>query len=140
MGPAHHVGVAVRHLEPAIQRYEALGLVLDSTDTVPGQGVRVAFLKAGGIHVELVEPVDAQGSVARFLETRGEGLHHIAFQTEDIVGELERLAREGFELIDRTPRPGAHGRTVAFLHPKSAHGVLIELVEEPRDRGGHQKS
>ena len=135
IGPMHHVGVAVRHLEPAIERYTVLGLALDYVDTVPGAGARVAFLKAGGIHVELVEPLGPDSAVARFLEKRGEGLHHIAFVTQDIVAELSRLSREGFDLIDRAPRPGARGRTVAFVHPKSAHGVLIELVQEPASTG-----
>jgi methylmalonyl-CoA epimerase len=131
IGPAHHVGIAVRRLEPAIERYTLLGLTLDYVDTVPGAGVRVAFLHAGGIHVELVEPLDPDGTVARFLENRGEGLHHLALSTGDIVGELARLEREGFELVDKAPRPGTRGRKVAFVHPKSAHGVLIELVQEP---------
>jgi len=131
IGPAHHVGVAVHRLDPAIERYRLLGLALDYVESVPSAGVRVAFLRAGGIHVELVEPLDPKGAVARFLESRGEGLHHIAFVTPDIVQELARLEGEGFELVDRAPRAGARGRKVAFVHPRSAHGVLIELVQEP---------
>ncbi len=131
IGALHHVGIAVRELQPAIDRYKLLGLALDYTDTVPAAGVRVAFLKAGDLHVELVEPLEPGGNVARFLEKRGEGLHHIAFATGDIVAELQRLQRQGFELIDRSPRPGARGRLVAFVHPRSAHGVLVELVQGP---------
>ena len=131
IGPAHHVGIAVEHLDPAIERYKALGLELDFVEDVPAAGVRVAFLRAGGIHVELVEPLERTGAVARFLAKRGEGLHHVAFATRDIEGELARLEKEGFEPVDRTPRPGARGRRVAFLRPRSAHGVLIELVQEP---------
>lgn len=131
IGPLHHVGIAVRELQPAIQRYLGLGLSLDYTDTVPGAGVRVAFLKAGDVHIELVEPLESGGTVARFLERRGEGLHHLAFSTPDIVGDLQRLRAEGFELVDRVPRPGARGRLVAFVHPRSTHGVLVELVQEP---------
>ncbi len=131
IGPLHHVGIAVHHLEPAIERYALLGLPMDYIDTVPSAGVRVAFLRTGGIHVELVEPLDPKGAVARFLEKRGEGLHHLAFSTGDIVSELARLGREGFELVDKAPRPGAQGRTVAFVHPRSTHGVLIELVQDP---------
>lgn len=131
IGPLHHVGVAVHRLEPAIERYGALGLFLDYMDTVPAADVRVAFLRAGAIHVELVEPMGPDSAVGRFLAKRGEGLHHIAFATEDIVAELSRLSRDGFELIDHVPRPGARGRKVAFVHPKSAHGVLVELVQEP---------
>jgi methylmalonyl-CoA/ethylmalonyl-CoA epimerase len=131
IGPAHHVGIAVERLDPAIERYRALGLILDFVEDVPTAGVRVAFLKAGPVHVELVEPRDPDGAVARFLRKRGEGLHHIAFATPDIVAELARLENEGFELVDRVPRPGARGRMVAFLHPRSAGGVLIEIVQEP---------
>ncbi|HYM40039.1 MAG TPA: methylmalonyl-CoA epimerase [Thermoplasmata archaeon] len=131
IGPVDHVGVAVRRLDAAVERYGLLGLALESIETVPAAGVRVAFLNGGGIHVELVEPVDPAGTVARFLEKRGEGLHHLAFATQDIAGELGRLAGEGFELIDPVPRPGARGRQVAFVHPRSAHGVLIELVQRP---------
>ncbi len=134
IGAVHHVGVAVRSLEPAIARYRLFGLSLDYTDTVPGSGVRVAFLGAGGTHVELIEPLDPKGAVARFLESRGEGLHHIAFETDDIVAELARLAMAGFDLVDRAPRTGARGRRVAFVHPRSAHGVLLELVQEPPSR------
>lgn len=129
IGPVHHVGIAVRELQPAIERYVLLGLVLDYTDTVPTAGVRVAFLKAADTHVELVEPLQPDGTVARFLDKRGEGLHHVAFSTPDIAAELKRLESQGFELIDRTPRPGARGRLVAFVHPRSAHGVLVELVQ-----------
>lgn len=132
IGPAHHVGIAVEHLEPAIERYRTFGLRLEYVEDLPRAGVRVAFLAGGGIHVELVEPRDPSGAVSRFLRKRGEGLHHIAFATADLAGELARLEKEGFELVDREPRPGSRGRLVAFLHPKSAHGVLIELVQEPK--------
>lgn len=135
IGRVDHVGVAVRNLESAIERYAELGLVLDYMGTVPGAGVRVAFLKAGDSQLELVEPLGPDTAVGRFLEKRGEGLHHIAFATGSIVDELTRLSEEGFELIDRAPRPGARGRTVAFVHPKSAHGVLIELVQEAESPG-----
>lgn len=134
IGPAHHVGIAVRHLEPAIERFRAFGLPSEYVEEVPSAGVRVAFLTGGGVHIELVEPREAGGAVARFLDKRGEGLHHLAFATPDIVGELERLIKEGFEPVDRVPRPGARGRLVAFLQPKSAHGVLLELVQEPKSR------
>ncbi len=132
IGPAHHVGIAVQDLNAAVARYRALGLSPEYVEDVPAAGVRVAFLRAGGVYVELVTPLDPNGALARFLKSRGEGLHHVAFTTPDIVAELARLERDGFELVDRTPRPGSHGRKVAFLHPHSAHGVLIELVEEPR--------
>ena len=129
---AHHIGIAVQRLEPAVDRYRGLGLALDFVEDVPAAGVRVAFLKAGGVRVELVEPLGPSSPVSRFLERRGEGLHHLAFSVPDVAGELARLERQGVELVDRVPRPGARGTLVAFLHPRSAHGVLIELVQEPR--------
>ncbi len=132
IGPAHHVGIAVQKLEPAIERYRELGLNLDYVEDVPTAGARVAFLKAGAVQVELVEPLGADSAVGRFLARRGEGLHHLAFASTDIAAELSRLEKLGFELVDRVPRLGAHGRKVAFLQPRSAHGVLIELVQEPR--------
>ena len=142
IGPVHHVGIAVRALGPAIDRYRALGLALDFVDDVPAAGARVAFLLSGGVPVELVEPLGTGSPVARFLERRGEGLHHLAFAAKDISAELARLAAQGFELVDRAARPGARGRLVAFVHPRSAHGVLLELVQEPHGepRGRLQKS
>ncbi len=132
IGPTHHIGVAVERLEPAIDRYRALGLVLDHVEEVPAAGVRAAFMKSDGVPVELIEPLGPSSPVARFLARRGEGLHHVAFAVADIPAELVRLEKLGFELVDRAPRPGARGGLVAFLHPRSAHGVLIELVQEAR--------
>jgi len=130
IGPAHHIGIAVRDLDAAVARYRAFGLTLDSTAEVPSEGVRAAFLSSGGARIELLEPLRDDSAIARFLEKRGEGLHHLAFATTNIVSEMDRLRREGFELIDSEPRPGAHGRRVAFIHPRSAQGVLLELVQE----------
>lgn len=132
IGPTHHVGVAVEHLDSAIERYRAFGLVLDYVEELPAAGVRAAFLKSEGASVELIEPLTPASPVARFLTRRGEGLHHVAFAVIDIPAELTRLEKLGFQLVDRAPRPGARGSQVAFLHPRSAHGVLIELVQEPR--------
>lgn len=131
IGPAHHVGIAVQDLEAAIDRYRGFGLILDFVEDVPSNGVRVAFLRAGPVHVELVMPLGPDTAVARFLAKRGEGLHHLAFSVTDVASELTRLEKQGFALVDRAPRPGARGRKVAFLHPRSAHGVLLELVQEP---------
>src|SRR3990170_2887693 len=131
IGSAHHIGVAVRRLEDALTRYQALGLNLESVEELPADGVRVAFLDAGGVRLELLEPLRPQNAIARFLDKRGEGLHHVAFATPDILAEMDRLRTQGFDLIDREPRSGARGRMIAFIHPKSAHGVLLELVEEP---------
>ena len=130
IGPIHHVGIAVRNLDAAVERYRLLGLSLDYVEDVPAGGARVAFLNAGEARVELVTPLSGDTPVARFLEKRGEGLHHLAFRTADIASELAELQGRGFELVDHVPRPGAHGSLVAFLHPRSSHGVLIELVQE----------
>lgn len=130
IGRAHHLGIAVRDLEAALVRYRTLGFVPTSIEDVPTESVRVAFLDPGGVRLELLEPLRPEGAIHRFLETRGEGLHHVAFEVEDVHAEMDRLRREGFELVDERPRPGAHGRVVAFVHPRSVHGVLVELVAE----------
>ena len=132
IGPVHHVGIAVRSLAEALARYRILGLEPESIDEVPSQGVRLAFLRAGGVRLELIESLRSDGVIARFIAQRGEGLHHLAFVTDDIQGDLRRLQDAGLKLVDAEPRPGAHGRLVAFLHPRSFHGVLLELVQEPR--------
>ncbi len=127
-----HIGIVVRSIEEALKVYrDALGLPLAHVQEVPEQKVKIAFLPIGDCEIELVEPTAADSGVARFLEKRGEGLHHICFEVEDIEAALRDLAAKGLRLIDRQPRQGAIGR-VAFLHPKSAHGVLIELVEKGR--------
>ncbi len=134
IGPAHHIGVAVRRLDEAVARYRAFGISPASMEDVPAEGVRVAFLDAGGVQIELLESLQEDGVIARFIEKRGEGLHHVAFATSDIVTEMVRLRNAGFELVDREPRVGSRGRRVAFIHPRSAHGVLLELVEEAHQR------
>jgi len=127
-----HIAIVVRSIEEALQVYEgALGFELTEVKEMPEQAVRIAFLPVGESEIELVEPLTADSGVARFLEKRGEGLHHICFEVDDIEVALQDLAAQGVRLIDQQPRRGAHGR-VAFLHPKSAHGVLIELIEKPR--------
>ena len=132
IGPAHHVGIAVKSLEQALDGYRGLGLEAEPVEDVPSQGVRVAFLQAGSIRIELLESLTPDGVIARFIERRGEGLHHLAFATRDIRAEMAHLRVSGFELVDSEPRQGAHGRLVAFVHPRSAHGVLLELVQVPR--------
>lgn len=131
IGVLDHVGIAVRRLDEALARYRILGLAPEVIEDLSSEGVRLAFLPTGSVSLELLESTREGGPVARFLEGRGEGLHHVAFRTPDIRAELRRLEAEGFEPLDREPRPGARGRSVAFFHPKSAHGVLIELVHEP---------
>jgi methylmalonyl-CoA/ethylmalonyl-CoA epimerase len=127
----HHVAIVVRDMERALAFYrDQLRLPLDVLMPIPGDGVRIAFLPVGESNVELVEPTDAATGVARFLESRGEGFHHVCFEVDDVAAELARLAAGGVELIDTAPRRGAEG-PVAFIHPRSCHGVLVELIEAP---------
>lgn len=130
MGPAHHIGIAVKRIDAALVAYRAFGLVPESVEEVPSQGVRVAFLRAGSLWVELLESLKPEGVIARFVEDHGEGLHHLAFAVTDIRAEMRRLQEGGVQLVDSAPRLGSHGRLVAFVHPRSAHGVLVELVQE----------
>lgn len=126
-----HVAIAVPSLAAALPTFEALiGATGSTPESVTAQGVTVAFLGAGPGKLELIEPSSPTSGVARFLEKRGPGLHHIAYRVSDLAATLERLAAAGVELIDKTPRPGAHGHKVAFIHPRSSGGVLVELVEE----------
>ena len=124
-----HIGIVVRDIAAALKVYEdALGLPLRETKELADQEVIVAFLPIGESNIELVQPTSDDSGVARYLAKRGEGIHHICIEVEDIEAALARLEAHGVQLIDREPRQGAHGR-VAFLHPKGAHGVLVELVE-----------
>ena len=127
---AHHVGIAVKRLEDGLALYRTLGLEPESVEDVPTEGVRAAFLRAGGVRVELLESLRSDGVIARFIERRGEGVHHLAFATDDIRTAMGRVRAAGLELVDSEPRRGAHDRLVAFVHPRSAHGVLLELVQE----------
>jgi methylmalonyl-CoA epimerase len=125
-----HIGIVVQDLQAALQVYEtALGLPLTEIVDVPDQEVRVAFLPIGESNFELVQPTSDDTGVAKFLERRGEGIHHVCIQVDAIEPALDRLKAHGVPLIDEEPRQGAHGR-VAFVHPKGTHGVLIELIEE----------
>ena len=135
IGPVHHVGVAVRRLDAALADYRVLGFEPESTEEVLSQGVRVAFLRTGAVRIELLESLRPDGVIARFVDRSGEGLHHLAFAVPDIRAEMRRLREKGLKLVDAEPRPGARGRLVAFVHPRSAHGVLLELVEESAGSG-----
>ncbi|TLZ97735.1 MAG: methylmalonyl-CoA epimerase [Methanobacteriota archaeon] len=135
IGPAHHVGVAVRSLDAALADYRTLGFEAESVEDVPAQGVRVAFLGTGAVRIELLESLRPDGVIARFVDRSGEGLHHLAFAVQDIRAEMRRLREKGLKLVDAEPRPGARGRLVAFIHPRSAHGVLLELVQESAGSG-----
>jgi methylmalonyl-CoA epimerase len=130
-GRIHHVAVVVRSIEESTALYaDQLGLALETVMDVPDDRVRIAFLGVGESKVELVEPTDDTTGVARFLEARGEGFHHVCFEVENVAETLLRLEIDGVQLIDTQPRKGAEG-PVAFLHPKSCHGVLVELIEAP---------
>lgn len=124
-----HIGIVVRDIQEALKVYEtALGLPLREVVEVPDQEVEVAFLPIGESNIELVQPTSGGTGIARFLEKRGEGIHHVCIDVDDIEAALAQLKACGVQLIDDVPRQGAHGR-VAFVHPKGAHGVLVELVE-----------
>jgi methylmalonyl-CoA/ethylmalonyl-CoA epimerase len=124
-----HLGIAVPELAKAVAAFEALGFKVEKTHDVPTEKVRTAFLPVGESHLELLEPTDPQSVIARFLEKRS-GLHHVCFLVSDIEGTLATLKARGVELIDSAPRVGAGGCRVAFLHPRAAGGVLVELKED----------
>lgn len=131
-----HIAIAVHSLEEALKVYrDLLGLELKGVEQVPEQGVRIAFLPVGESRIELLEPLSAESPVAKFLEKRGEGIHHICFEVEDLEKTLQDLANKGVKLIDEQPRIGAHGRKMAFIHPKSLHGVLLELYQKEENLG-----
>lgn len=123
-----HLGIAVRSLDEAVPLYEnALGLRCLGREEVASQKVRTAFFDVGGVHLELLEPTSPDSTIAKFINDRGEGIHHIAFRTDDIGGQLKQAAGAGLRLIHETPFEGAANKLVAFLHPKSTRGVLTEL-------------
>ena len=124
-----HIGIAVRSLEAA-RIYELLGLEIGHVETVETQKVKTAFLSVGDTHLELLEPTGPDSPVAKYIEKRGEGIHHLCFRVADIDAHLERLKAAGYRLVNEAPVPGAHGCRVAFLHPSAGNGVLIELSEK----------
>ena len=126
-----HLGIAVKDLAAAVQAYESLGFAVDTTHEVPTEKVRAAFLPVGESHLELLEPTDPSSVIARFLEKRS-GLHHVCVLVEDIDAALAELKARGVPVLDETPRVGAGGCRVAFVHPRGAAGVLLELKEEAR--------
>jgi methylmalonyl-CoA epimerase len=133
LGRIHHVAVVVQSIDAAVRLYrDLLGLELETVLDVPTDRVRIAFLPVGEARIELVEPTDDSTGVARFLASKGEGFHHVCFEVDNLAEALLRLEIDGVELIDTAPRRGAEG-PVAFLHPRSCHGVLVELIEA---RGG----
>jgi methylmalonyl-CoA/ethylmalonyl-CoA epimerase len=126
----NHIGIAVRKLADHEDFYRnTLGAEFDGYEDVPSQRVRVAFFRLGGVRLELLEPTDAESPIAKFLDKRGEGLHHVAYTVADIETRLAELQAGGVRLIDQTPRSGAHHTRIAFLHPASSGGVLTEMCE-----------
>jgi methylmalonyl-CoA/ethylmalonyl-CoA epimerase len=123
-----HIGIAVRSLDTA-RIYSALGLSIDHVESVESQGVKTAFIQVGDANLELLEPMSEDSPVGRFIERRGEGIHHICFRVTNLEWHLENLKSQGYRLVNETPVPGAQGCRVAFLHPADASGVLIELSE-----------
>ena len=131
----HHIGIAVNNLKESMPLFEKLLGIKATVRGVPSQKVSEAIFKVGGeVEINLIEPTGPDSTVAKFLEKRGEGLHHIALEVDDVNAELKVMARQGIQLIDKEGREGAAGRIV-FLHPKSVNGVLVELVQ-PREEGG----
>jgi methylmalonyl-CoA/ethylmalonyl-CoA epimerase len=126
-----HVAIAVRDLEAAVEYYRAtFGCEVEHREVVERDGVEEALLKVADSYVQLLTPVRDDSPVAKYLENRGEGLHHVGYRVADCAAALERVKAEGHRVIDEAPRPGSRGTTVAFVHPKTAFGTLIELVEE----------
>ena len=131
MQKVEHIGIAVRTLADSVPLFEKL---LNSqcykTEVVESEKVNTAFFKTGNTKIELLESIDENGVIAKFIDKKGEGLHHIAFEVENIESEMERMKNEGFILLNEKPKKGADNKLVCFLHPKTTNGVLIELCEE----------
>ncbi len=133
MTKINHIGIAVKSIEEAARLYvAALGLELERVESVGGQGVKVGFLPVGESELELLEPLGPESSVAQFLEKRGEGIHHLCIEVEDIEATMARYREQGAQLLSAAPQVGAGGYLVAFVHPRSTHGVLLELCQKPR--------
>jgi methylmalonyl-CoA epimerase len=127
-----HIGIAVKDLDEAIHVYrDILGFKLEGIHTLNERMLKIAFFSLGGSRIELLQPLSADSTVARFLETRGEGIQHLAVKVKNVEAVLEEFKRKGVTLIDEKPRAGAEGAKIAFVHPKSTRGVLLELVEKP---------
>lgn len=129
----HHVGIVVPSLDQAMKFWrDLLGLHLTKSAVVQDQGVKAALLEAGGSEIELLEPIDPENGVGKFLARRGGGLHHVCFETSDVAAELEATKARGIQVIDQKPRPGLAGM-ICFLHPKATRGVLVEYAQPPND-------
>lgn len=125
-----HIGIAVKNIDETIKLYsEILGLKVEGFEEISDQKVKIAFIVVGESRIELLESTDMESSIAKFIEARGEGIHHIALEVDSIEAELEKLKNKGIKLIDEKPRIGAHHTKIAFIHPKSTSGTLLELCE-----------
>ncbi len=130
----NHIAIAVNNIEEAAKFYQnVLGLNLSGVEVVTAQKTRIGFLKIGESNIELVQPAEPDSPLVKFLETKGQGIHHICFEVDDVEAEVKAYLKKGATLIDQKPRPGAHNTKVAFIHPKSSSGVLIELCELPKE-------
>jgi methylmalonyl-CoA/ethylmalonyl-CoA epimerase len=131
----NHIGIAVKSIEERLKIWrDVLGFRVETMEDVPDQKVRVAMLDAGTVTIELLEPMDSESPIYRFIEKRGEGLHHLSFSVENVEKSMEELKRKNFRMIDEVPRKGAHGSKIAFIHPSSTGGVLIEVCQGKEDR------
>jgi len=129
----NHIGIAVRDIEEAIAFYEKIGLRVESTEIVESQKVKVAMIPVGDTRIELLAATSEDSPIARFIEKKGEGIQHLAFSVDNIDEELAAASNKGIQLIDKEPRPGAHDSLIAFVHPKSSKGVLIEFCQPSDD-------
>jgi len=130
----NHIAVAVNNIEEAAKFYQdVMGLTLTGVEVVTAQKTRVGFFKIGESNIELVQPAEPDSPLVKFLDTKGPGIHHICFEVDNVEAEVKAYLDKGATLIDQKPRPGAHNTKVAFIHPKSSSGVLIELCELPKD-------
>jgi len=127
-----HIAISVTDLEQAIARFASdFGMKLDGVEDVPSEQTTTAFFPTSQTKIELIHPINGEGPVARSLEKRGPGLHHLCFRTDDIEADMARLTTLGYRFLSEAPRPGAHGTRVVFIHPRSTGGILIELAEHP---------
>ncbi|GAA4727447.1 methylmalonyl-CoA epimerase [Flavisolibacter ginsenosidimutans] len=139
MRKVEHIGIAVKSLSASVPLFEKLlNTSCYKTETVESEAVATAFFQHGETKIELLESTKEDGVIQKFVDKKGEGLHHIAFDVEDIVAEMARLKSEGFVLLNETPKPGADNKLVCFLHPKGTNGVLIELCQERKQTGSKQ--
>lgn len=130
----NHIAIAVSDIEESAKFYQnVLGLSLSDVEVVPAQKTRAGFFRIGEMNIELVQPSETDSPLVKFLETKGQGIHHICFEVDDVEAEVNAFLEKGATMVDQKPRPGAHQTKVAFVHPKSSSGVLIELCELPKN-------